>query len=395
MIPSTLRRATAATLASVLLVACGGADKTSEPVVLPPVSTAPAGMQQADNPAVDAYIQAKMVEGNIPGVSLAVMDNGKLLYAKSYGYADLAGRVPARPEHRFEIGSISKTFVAVATMLLVEEGKINLDEKISTYIGPILPSWEAITVRHLLNHTSGLPEYPTDASRLIVEGERIVPEAEILTLYKTFPAERAPGISWSYSNVGFDVLGIIVSRVSGKYYGDFLQERVFGPLAMHDTRIMTPAAMATGKATGYVATDGRQLVADVQTASLRNYLSLGASGVESSALDMAKFDAALRAGTLLTPASREAMWTATVQVRPANGSASAIYMGLGWFFSMESGHRRIGHSGGMPGYICDFVLYPDDGMSVVVLTNQGFGQGAIPSFMSRAVARMYHPELPE
>lgn len=366
MFSSTLHRATAATLASVLLVACGGGEKPPEPVVLPAVSTAPAGMQQADNTAVDAFIQAKMVEGNIPGVSLAVIDNGKLLYAKSYGYADLAGRVPARPEHRFEIGSISKTFVAVATMLLVE-----------------------------VNHTSGLPEYPTDASRLIVEGERIVPEADILTLYKTFPAERAPGISWSYSNVGFDVLGIIVSRVSGKYYGDFLQQRVFGPLGMHDTRIMTPAAMATGKATGYDHVNGKQPQPEVQSASLRNYLSLGASGVESSALDMAKFDAALRAGTLLTPASREAMWTGTVQVRPANGSASAIYMGLGWFFSMESGHRRIGHSGGMPGYICDFVLYPDDGMSVVVLTNQGFGQGAIPSFMSRAVARMYHPELPE
>ena len=394
MIHPVLRHATAA-LAAFLLVACGSGATPPELPVLPAVSTSPAGMTQADNAAVDAYVQAKMVEGNIPGVSLAVMDNGRLLYAKAYGYADLAGRTPARPEHRFEIGSISKTFVTMATMLLVEEGKIKLDEKISTYIGPVLPSWEAITIRHLLNHSSGLPEYPTDAARAIVEGTRIVPEEEILTLYKTFPAQRAPGLSWSYSNVGFDVLGIIVSRVSGKYYGDFLQERVFGPLGMHDTRIMTPVVNVPGKATGYLLNDRKRLEADVPSASLRNYLSLGASGVESSALDLAKFDAALRANTLLTAASRDAMWTATVQVRAQTATASAIDMGLGWFMSMESGHRRIGHSGGMPGYICDIVLYPDDGISVVVLTNQGFGVGAVPSAMSRHIAKMFRPELPE
>lgn len=395
MLHSTLRRATAVALAGILLAACGGGGGTPDRIVLPMVSTAPEGLQQADNPALDAYVQAKMKEGNIPGVSLAVMDNGRLLYAKAYGYADVTARAPARPELRFEIGSISKTFVTVATMLLVEEGKIGLDEKISTYIGPVLPSWEAITIRHLLNHTSGLPEYPSDAARRILEGDRIVSEADTLTLFKTLPAERTPGISWSYSNIGFDVLGIIVSRVSGKYYGDFLQERVFGPLGMRHTRIMTPRDMTYGKATGYVADDGRWPQADAQSVGMRNYLSLGASGVESSAIDMAKFDAALRAGTLPSAASRDAMWTATVLAQAANGSTPAGYLGLGWFIRTIGGHRRVGHSGGMPGYICDFVIYPDDGISVVVLTNQGFGKGALPSAMSRAVARMYRPDLPE
>jgi D-alanyl-D-alanine carboxypeptidase len=379
--------------ATLLLAACGGGgDSGQVPDVLPQVSRSPAGLVQADNRDVDSYVQAKLKEGNIPGLSLAVIDNGRLLYAKSYGYGNWQTGEPVRPEQRFEIGSISKPFAAVAVMLLVEDGKIGLDDKISKYIGPVLPSWEQITVRHLLNHTSGLPEYPTDASRQIIEGTRIVPEDEILTIYKTFPALRAPGESWSYSNVGFDVLGILIGRVSGKYYGDFLQERVFGPLGMRDTRIMSAAEPPPGKVSGYYLDERQQLRIDKPSPALRNYGSLAASGIEASVMDMAKFDAALSGDSLLTQASRDAMWAAGPLLPRNKPSAPDTYFGLGWFLATTDGHRRIFHSGGMPGYICDIVRYRDDGISVVVLSNQGYS--ALPIDMSRAVAKLFRPNLP-
>jgi D-alanyl-D-alanine carboxypeptidase len=384
----------AAAAATLFISACGGGGSTTpDPVSLPAVSMSPVGSGQPANAQVDAYVQTQLVAGKIPGLSLAVLDSGRLVYAKAYGYADLNGKTPLRPEDRMEVGSISKTFVVFGAMLLAEEGKLDLDARISNYIGPVLPSWEAITVRHLLNHTSGLPEYPDDASRAIVEGKRIVPEAEILTLYKQFPATRAAGASWSYSNVGMDILGIILSRVSGRYYGDYLKEKMFLPLGMRDTRIMAANDSTTGIAVGY-AMDGKQIVPVALSPSVRNYLSLGASGVEASVLDMAKYETALRSPALLRQTSLDALWTSTISTGLTTGVTKApVDFGLGWFLSTVSTHRTSFHSGGMPGYISYFVRYQDAGISVIVLTNQGY-EGRVPMAVALGVARMYHPGLP-
>ncbi|HEY0064294.1 MAG TPA: serine hydrolase domain-containing protein [Telluria sp.] len=383
--------------AALLLVACGGGGGASpipDPVALPAVSMSPAGSSQAANAEVDAYVQARMVEANIPGLSLAVLENGKLLYAKSYGYADLEARVPLRPELRMEIGSISKTFAATGAMLLVEEGKLDLDAKISTYIGPVIPSWEAITVRHLLNHSSGLPEYPTDASRAIVEGNRVLSEDEILAIYKTFPSTQTPGLSWSYSNVGYDILGIVLSRASGRYYGNYLRDKIFTPLGMRDARIMAPNETLAGSAAGY-AMVGNKLTIDTASPGLRNYGSLAASGVEASLMDMAKYDAALRGNTLLRQSSLDAMFSISIGTGLTTGPTKATAnFGLGWFLALIGTEHKIFHSGGMPGYICNFIHYQESGLSVIVLTNQGF-QGQMPQTVTQGVARIYRPGLAE
>ncbi|WP_229448901.1 serine hydrolase [Massilia sp. CF038] len=384
--------------AALLLAGCGGGGSTPtptpDPVALPLVSMSPAGSTQAANAEVDAYVQAKMTEGKIPGLSLAVLENGRLLYAKSYGYADLDARLPLRPEHRMEIGSISKTFAAAGAMLLVDEGKLDLDAKVSTYIGPVIPSWEAITVRHLLNHSSGLPEYPTDASRDIVEGKRILSEEEILAIYKTFPSTRTPGLSWSYSNVGYDVLGIILSRVSGRHYGAYLRDKMFTPLGMREIRIMAPNESPAGNATGY-AMVGSKLVADSASPGLRNYGSLAASGVEASLMDMVKYDAALRGNTLLRQSSLDAMFSISISTGLTTGPTKApANFGLGWFLALIGSEHKSFHSGGMPGYICNFIHYQEAGITVIVLTNQGF-QGQMPQTVTQGVARMYRPSLPE
>lgn len=394
MTTTTIRRLLlGAASAALLLCACGGGESTPDPRSLPPVSMSPAGSTQPANATLDAYIQAKLVEGKIPGASVAVMENGRLLYAKSYGYADLESRTPMTPEHRLEIGSITKTFSTVATMMLVEEGKLDLDAKISTYIGPVLPSWEAITIRHLLNHTSGLPEDPDSATTSTLQGH-VAPEAEFLELYKKVPATRAPGQAWSYSNLGFDVLGIILGRVSGKFYGDYLQEKVFGPLGMRSTRIMGPADTGAGLAMGYRVNSHGQITPLRHTPGELQYLSMAASGIESTALDMAKYDAALRGDTFLSQSSRDAMWTVSTLVEARTGDMRAdVNYGLGWFLSTVDTYRKVYHSGGMPAYTSDFIRYQDAGFSVIVLTNESYDR-KVPQVMSRGIAKLYKPELP-
>jgi D-alanyl-D-alanine carboxypeptidase len=316
-----------------------------------------------------------------------------VLYAKAYGYANLEAAVPAKPEHRFEIGSITKSFAAVGIMLLVQDGKIALDEKIGAYLGSVPAAWEPITVRQLLTHTSGMQEYPDAATFKSLEGAGILSEAEMIEVAKRIPLQHAPGTVWSYSNIGYDVLGAIIRHASGKEYGAFLQERVFGPLNMRDTRVFRAGDSGIGAATGYVK-KGERFTVHVQTPAMRNYLSLAASGMESTALDMAKFDAALYGNTLLTAASRAQMWAIGALVQPAASPTDAdINYGLGWYLSTVDGHRKVYHSGGMPSFITDFIRYPDDGISVVVLTNQGT-IGREPQQMSRYLARMFRPGLP-
>ncbi|HEY0064299.1 MAG TPA: serine hydrolase domain-containing protein [Telluria sp.] len=392
------RLSLAAASIALLLAACGGGGggdhaPAPAPQSLPVISRSPAGSTQATDAVVDAYVQAQLVEGKIPGASIAVMDNGRLIYAKSYGYARLEGAEPMTPEHRLEIGSISKTFTAAAVMLMVEEGRIDLDAKISTYIGPVLPSWEGITVRHLLNHTSGLPENPDAGPRDRLQNH-VASEAEFLEVYMKVPATGKPGQTWSYSNIGFDLLGLIMGRITGRFYGDYVKEKIFVPLGMDHTRIMSATDDGTGKAMGYTMNDRQQIVALRHPAGVVRFLSMAASGIESTALDIAKYDAALRGDTLLRQSSRDAMWTVSALAEARTGDMRAdVNYGLGWFLSTVDTYRKIYHSGGMPAFTSDFIRYQDAGMSVIVLTNQSYDR-KVPQVMSRGIAKIYRPELP-
>jgi D-alanyl-D-alanine carboxypeptidase len=385
-----------ATIAASLLSACGGG--TKDPVVLPSslkeVSQAPAGVVQTANPAVDTFVQAKMKEGEIPGLSLAVLENGKLLYARTYGYANLASASPATPDHKFQIGSISKSFAGVAVMLLVEEGKIKLDDPISTYIGPVPTAWTPITVRHLLNHTAGLREDPDDAGMRHLLDRFPDTDAQFLDLVKTIPLIGTPGEAYSYSNIGFNLLTFIISKASGKGYEQFYQERIFTPLKMNATRIMHRDDSLTTMATGYIKA-GAGIEADTfKKEHSRHLLHRAASGIESTALDMAKFETALHDGVLPSQASRTEMWTdsSLVQAASVAGDAS-MYYGLGWFLSTVDGYRKVYHSGGMPAYSSDFIRYPREGIAVIVLTNQGYNRKE-HQLISRKVAQLFRPGLP-
>ncbi|MDQ1811853.1 serine hydrolase domain-containing protein [Massilia sp. CCM 9210] len=385
-----------AALATSLLAACGGgggggAAPPAGDVVLAPVTTLAAGVTQTAQPEVDQYMQGQLLEQRIPGMTLVVVRDGTVVYGKGYGYADREMARPVKPEDRFEIGSISKSFAATAIMLLVEEGKISLDDKLDKFIGAVPPQWSGITIRHLLNHSSGLPEYPDDSTFADIFANKILGEDDMLARFRAYSLSWEPGTKYRYCNVGYDILGIVVRRVTGKGYFDFLKERVFTPLGMHSARLVAPKPARADSAIGYELKDGKH-VPFVTTDAMSVYLGMAASGIELSAMDMAKWDAALYTDKILKQSTLALMWTNNVLVQAANADNTGIYYGLGWQLRTQNGKRWVYHSGGMPGYVTDFMRYPDQKLTIIVFTNLS-DQHANARNIVRAVAPMFGQTL--
>ncbi len=207
---------------------------------------APCLAQQDISARVDEFINTEMRRQRIPGLSLAVIKNGQVILSKGYGFANIEHQVPVKAETVFQSGSVAKQFTATAVMLLVEEGKLSLDDNISKYFPDTPENWKNITVRHLLTHTSGMTDYPPDFNL-----RRDYSEEELLTLIKSHPLAFQPGEQWSYSNLGYVTLGILIRKVTGKFYGDFLAERIFTPLGMTTARVISEADIISNRASGY------------------------------------------------------------------------------------------------------------------------------------------------
>ena len=334
-----------------------------------------------DHAAVDSYVRSQMERHRIPGVALAVVKNGQVVYEKAYGLANVELNVPVTPDTVFQIQSITKTFTAAAVMLLVEEGKLSLDDPISGHLDGTPDTWKAITLRHLLTHTSGIKDFinePTASLRLDVS------EAEVLAATAPRPLNFTPGEKYAYSNTGYHLLAMVIRKVTGKSYGDFLAERVFKPLGMSRTRVQDVSEVLPGRASGYLWRGGK-LVNGYYIA--QPILSYGGGGILSTAADLAKWDAALRTEALLKKATLEQMWT------PAtfNDGKKSNY-GLGWGTGSYGGHRYVQHSGShMTGFRSFMRRYLDDGLTVIVLMNQN-GR-ADPGRIVARVAAMFDSRL--
>src|SRR2546425_1429373 len=245
----------------------------------------PIRAQDAITSKVDDYIKAEMQRQRIPGLSLAVIKDGRIILAKGYGLANVEHQVPVKPETVFQSGSTGKQFTATAVMMLVEERKLSLDDKITKYFHDAPQSWQNITVRHLLTHTAGTTDYPRD-----FDFRRDYTEDELLKRAQAIPLAFQPGEKWSYSNLGYVLLGILIHKVSGQFYGDFLQERVFRPLGMTTARIISEADIIPNRAAGYRLVKGELKNQDWVSPSL-NTTADGA--LYLTVYDMAKWDEAL------------------------------------------------------------------------------------------------------
>jgi CubicO group peptidase (beta-lactamase class C family) len=333
----------------------------------------------AQNPvttsAVTDSVKAEMLRQKIPGLSLLVAKDGKIVRAEGFGLANVELQVPVKPETVFQSGSVGKQFTATAVMMLAEEGRIGLDDPLKKYFADAPASWKDVTVRELLSHTAGFGDYPKDFNF-----RKDWSEEEELKLIEGIPLAYPPGTSWKYSNFGYVTLGILIHRVTGEFYGDFLQRRIFQPLGMQSTRIISEADIVPNRSAGYRLEKG-ELKNQEWVAPRVNTTADGS--LYLSILDLAKWDAALYTEKLLKRSSLDLMWT---PVRLQNGQSNKGKYGFGWFIEERDGHRCIHHDGSWQGFETAIDRYVDDQLTVVVLTNLADSK---PGDITRHVAEIY------
>lgn len=322
---------------------------------------------------IDRFVKQEMLAHQIPGVALAVLRRGKVILLKSYGFANLEHQVPVKPETIFQSGSIGKQFTAAAIMILAQEHRLSLDDKISKYFPDTPTAWQDITIRHLLTHTSGMGDYPSD-----IDLRRDYTEDEYFESFKKAPLDFAPGASWNYSNVGYVTLGILIRKVTGKYYGDFLQERIFKPLGMTTARVISEADIVPNRAAGYRLVNG-QLKNQAWVSESTNSTADGA--LYLSILDLTKWDAALYTDRPLTQSSRDKIWTPAILT---DGSTKAY--GFGWHLADLHDRRIVFHGGAWQGFKSFIVRFLDTELTIIFLANSWetrdfkFARGLAASF---------------
>jgi len=334
----------------------------------------------ATTDAVADYVKSEMQRQHIPGLALLVAKGGKIVRAEGFGLANVELQVPVKPETIFQSGSVGKQFTATAVMMLVVEGKIGLDDPLTKYFADAPATWKEVTVRELLSHTAGFGDYPKDFNF-----RKDWTEDEELKLIESIPLAYPPGTNWHYSNFGYVTLGILIHRVTGEFYGDFLQQRIFQPLGMQSTRIISEADIVPNRSAGYRLVKG-ELKNQEWVAPIVNTTADGS--LYFSILDLAKWDAALYTEKLLKRSSLDLMWTpAKLKSGQANGGRpNSGHYGFGWFIDQRSGHRCIHHDGAWQGFETAIDRYVDDQLTVVALSNL---EDAEPGKITQHVAEMY------
>jgi len=319
-----------------------------------------------------------MQKQHIPGLSVLVAKNGQIVRAEGFGLANVELQVPVRPETVFQSGSVGKQFTATAVMMLVEEGKVVLDDPLTKYFFDAPPAWKEVTLRELLSHTAGFTDYPEK-----FDFRKDWTEDELLKVVEGIPLAYPPGTKWDYSNLGYLTLGILIHRVTGEFYGDFLQQRIFQPLEMKTTRIISEADIVPNRASGYRLVKG-ELKNQEWVAPMVNTTADGS--LYFSILDLAKWDAALYGEKLLKRSSFDLMWT---PAKLKDGRPNKEGYGFAWSIENRHGHRVIGHTGAWQGFRTAISRYVDDRLTVVVLANLA---EAKPGAIAQHVAEMYLSE---
>lgn len=313
--------------------------------------------------AVDSLFSAYTGD-TVPGASVVVIHDGRVVLRRAYGSADLQRRVAATPETDYRLASVSKQFTAMAVMLLVQDGKIRYDQPIREFLPELPAATQAVTVRHLLNHTSGLWDYEA-----LIPASRTTQLAddEVLALVASKHALSSPaGTAYCYSNSGYVLLGMIVARVSGMPFPEFLRTRIFAPLGMSAS-----VAHVEGRDTvplrayGYSPRGGTFVQTDQSVTSA----TLGDGGIYTNVDDLVRWDRALADASL---AGAAAMVEATTPPTLPGGAATEY--GFGWFIDHYRGAKRWRHTGETSGFRNAILRFPDRRLTIVILTNRSSGE---------------------
>lgn len=352
-----------------------------------PSTTPPLDAQRLKS--IDSFVTTQMAKQKIPGVAVGISSRGQILLAKGYGLANVELDVAVKPETIFQSGSVGKQFVSAAVMMLVEEGKVSLDDSVTKYFPDAPATWKPILIKNLLSHTSGLSEYESD-DRTGPKGPFYMrldfTEDELVTKIEALPIESAPGEKWDYRNTNYFLLGVLIHKITGKPYYEFLDERIFKPLGMTSTRLISDRDIIPNRAAGY----------EIENGELKNqewvsptFNSTADGTLYFNVIDLNKWDAALYGTQLLKQSSLDRMWT----VYPLNdGKPNPAGYGFGWMIGKQNDHKRIEHGGAWQGFTCRISRYPDDSLTVVVLTNLD-ADHSNPGPIAHVIAGLVDPPL--
>jgi CubicO group peptidase (beta-lactamase class C family) len=342
-------------------------------------------MRAAAANEITVLLEKEMAAHHVAGMACLVISNGTAVKTFFSGSANLEWSSPVDTETVFEIGSVSKQFAAASILLLAEDGKLSVDDRIAKFFTNAPAAWTNITVRHLLTHTSGLKNYDAlDGFEL----RQHLTQRQFVEKLAAQPVNFAPGEKWAYCNSGYNLLGYIVENVSGKNYWDFLRERIFTPLAMTNTTRRDPWLVIPHRAAGYAFTNGLHIARDYDLTDL-----FAAGAIVSTVDDLAKWDAALSSTNFLRAPSKNLWWSPAklnngkAVDNPRHGEPGSY--GFGWFLGTVNGHQNIGHSGITSGFSAANELFPDDKIAIIILSNTD--EGVFAGDLANKVARLLLP----
>jgi len=307
-------------------------------------------------PTMDGFVTAEMSRQKIPGMAVAVVKNGEVVLAKGYGFANLEHQVPVTTHSIFQSGSIGKQFTAAAIMLLREQGKLRLDDRIASYLPRTKARWGSITLRHLLTHTSGIPEYEDE-----VDNRRNYSERQLTELVGLLSRRSPPGHKFEYSNSGYLLLGIVIRAVTRKFHGDYIREHIFEPLGMKTASIASDADIVPNRVAGYRVSNGRILNQDWVSPTFNQT----ADGCFLLLLeDFLAWERGVRARALVKPESWSQIFAPVVLK-----SGKAHPYGFAWEITRKGGQTVHGHDGSFRGFEAILTRYIEDEVTIIALAN--------------------------
>ncbi|MBS0366045.1 MAG: beta-lactamase family protein [Proteobacteria bacterium] len=331
--------------------------------------------------ALDAECAGFMAGKFSPGLSICVMRNGRPLYSKGFGSADLQSRAPMTADSVLRIGSITKQFTAAAILLLQQDGRLSIDDRLSRFL-PLFPHSGDFTLRQMLTHTSGLGNYTdTSTPEVFLQQARIdYPDPQLIAaMAATSPLMKStPGTAWSYSNTAYVLLGIVVEIAAQEAYGAYYQRRLFGPAGMHATAVDDAAEVVPDRAAGYTP-DAKSASGFANASFISMTYPGGAGSIRSTPQDLCRWHGALLGGRILQAASLMDMTTA-VHLQDGSlprdpdmarvlGEDKPIEYGFGVMMGAFEGQRYVEHGGGINGFLSELRSFPERGVSVSLIMN--------------------------
>ncbi len=337
-------------------------------------------------PATEVLVDALFTDaitGDSPGAAVLVAQNGKIIYQKGFGFANLENRVPVTLETKFRIGSITKQFTAAAILKLQEAGLLSVQDTLSKFI-PDYPRGNEVTIHHLLTHTSGIHSYTDKPNFLQTVTVETKPES-LIASFKNDKYDFDPGTQWRYNNSAYFLLGYLVAKTANESYDDYLKKNFFVPLNMRDTGVHHWSEILAHEATGYSYLDRKFQKAQNWDMSRAG----GAGALYSTVTDLFRWNEAVFHGKVLSEKNLTAAFTPATLKDGSKPQAIGGGYGYGWVISEFRGIKEISHGGGLHGFVTNLARYPEHNMTITVLTNCAPAREVNPGAFTREIAQIY------